>query len=130
MNSQPQGQFQIVVTALIKVWYALGALMALLVISLTLWFAWVHRSSVAESVVQTFFCLSFAWVWIAMLQCYRSLRQLGLDGEGRMRLFSGPRPEDRDELRAWKWGWHFMYAVLAVILSMIAIPVTAWLTGK
>ena len=104
--------------------------MALLVISLTLWFAWVHRSSVAESVVQTFFCLSFAWVWIAMLQCYRSLRQLGLDGEGRMRLFSGPRPEDRDELRAWKWGWHFMYAVLAVILSMIAIPVTAWLTGK
>ena len=83
----------------------------------------------AESVIQTLFCLSFAWVWIAMLQCYRSLRQLGLDGEGRMRLFSGPRPDDPDELRAWKWGWH-LYAVLAVLLSMIAFPVTAWLTGK
>ena len=52
------------------------------------------------------------------------------DPEGRMRLFSGPRPDNPDEHRAWKWGWHFMYAVLAVLLSMIAFPVTAWLTGK
>ncbi len=130
MNRQPSGQFQVVIGTLLKGWYALAFLMALLVISLTLWFAWVHRSTTAESVIQTLFCLSFAWVWIAMLQCYRSLRQLGLDGEGRMRLFSGPRPDDPDELRAWKWGWHFMYAVLAVLLSMIAFPVTAWLTGK
>lgn len=68
--------------------------------------------------------------WIAMVQCYRSLRQLGLDGEGRMRLFSGPRPDDQGELRAWKWGWHFMYAFLAVLISMIAFAVTAWLTGN
>src|SRR6267154_68719 len=130
MNRQANGQFQIVIGTLLKTWYALAFLMALLVISLTLWFAWVHRSTVAESVVQTLFCLSFAWVWVAMLQCYRSLRQLGLDPEGRMRLFSGPRPDDLGELRPWQWGWQFMYAVLAVLSSMIAFPVMAWLTGK
>ena len=130
MNRQPNGQFQVVIGPLLKGWYGLVFLMALLVISLTLWFAWVHRSTVAESLIQTIFCLSFAWVCIAMLQCYRSLRHLGLDGEGRMRLFSGPRPDDPDELRAWKWAWHFMYAVLAVLVSMVAFPVTAWLTGK
>ncbi len=108
MNRQPSGQFQVVIGTLLKGWYALAFLMALLVMSLTLWFALVHPGTVAESVIQTIFCLSFAWVWIAMLQCYRSLRQLGLDGEGRMRLFSGPRPDDLDELRAWKWGWHFI----------------------
>jgi hypothetical protein len=27
-------------------------------------------------------------------------------------------------------GWHFIYAVLAVILCMIAIPISCWLSGK
>jgi hypothetical protein len=130
MNRHPNGEFKTVIGTLLEGWYALAFLMALLVISLTLWFAWAHRSTFIESVIQTLFCLSFAWGWVAMLQCYRILRQLGLDAEGRMRLFSGARPDDQDELRAWKWGWHFMFAVLAVLFSMIAFVVTASFAGK
>jgi len=65
-----------------------------------------------------------------MLQLQRNLRKLGLDAEGRTKLFSGPRPNDPDELRAWQWAWQFMYAFLAVLLCIIAIPVTSWLTER
>jgi hypothetical protein len=100
----------------------------LVVIPLSLWFAWAHRSTVAYSVAQTLFCLSFAWGLMSMLLAQRGLRKLS--SSERMRVFSGPRPEDSDELYAWKWLWQFMYAVIAVMLSMIAIPTTAWLSGK
>jgi hypothetical protein len=39
-------------------------------------------------------------------------------------------PDDADELRAWRSGWQFICAVLAVMLSMVAIPVTSWLSKK
>jgi hypothetical protein len=128
MKRQPHEQFQIVIGILLKGGYVLAFLMALLVVPLTLWLTWAHRSTVAESVIGTLLCLSFSWGWVAMLQCYRNLRKIGLDSGGR--IFSSPRPDDPDELRAWKWGWHFMYAVLAGLLFMVAIPVAAWLTGK
>jgi hypothetical protein len=65
-----------------------------------------------------------------MALCFRSLRKLGLNGQDRLRLFSGPRPDDPDELRAWQLGWHFMYAVVAVMVCMIAIPIASWLSSK
>jgi hypothetical protein len=103
----------------------------LVVIPLTLWFAWVGRSGIAYSIAQSVFCLSFAWGLISLFQLRRSLRKLGLGPEGRTRLFSmKSRPDDPDELRAWRCGWQFMYAVLAVLLSMAAIPVASWLTGR
>jgi hypothetical protein len=101
-----------------------------IVIPLTLWFAWVGHSSIAYSIAQSLFCLSFGWLLISLLQLQRNLRKLGLGPEGRTRLFSGQRPDDPDELRAWQLGWQFMFAVLAVLVCMIAIPVTAWLSGK
>jgi hypothetical protein len=110
----------------------LTALMAfLIVIPLTLWFAWVGHSAIAYSIAQSLFCLSFAWLVISLLQLQRNLRKLGLGPEGRTRLFSmKSRPDDPDEFRAWRWGWQFMYAVIAVLLCMIAIPVAAWLAER
>ena len=103
----------------------------LVVIPLTLWFAWTRHSPIAGSIATSVFCLSFGWGLISMLQLNRSLRKLGLSPEGTTQLFSMKSPpEDPDELRAWRWGWQFMYAMLAVILCMIAIPVTYWLAGR
>jgi hypothetical protein len=103
----------------------------LVVIPLTLWFAWIHPSSIANSIAVSLFCLSFAWGLISLFQLQRSLRKLGLSPEGTTQLFSMKSPpEDPDELRAWRWGWQFMYAVLAVMLCMIAIPVVSWLAGR
>jgi hypothetical protein len=103
----------------------------LVVIPLTLWFTCTRHSPIAYSIASSLFCFSFAWGLISMLQLNRSLRKLGLGPEGRTRLFSMKSPpEDPDELRAWRWGWQFMYAVLAGLLSMIVIPVVSWLAGR
>jgi len=131
MDKQPDGIFHYVLGIFVRATSNATALLGfLVVIPFTLWFAWVGRPAIAYSIAQSLFCVSFAWSLISMLQLQRNLRKLGLGPEGRTQLFSGPRPDDQDELRAWQWGWQFMYAVIAVLLSMVAMPVTAWLTKK
>lgn len=131
MDKQSDGIFQYVLGIFGRAASNATALLGfLIVIPLTLWFAWAGRLAIAYSIAQSLFCLSFAWGLLSLLQLQRNLRKLGLGPEGRMRLFSGPRPENPDELRAWQWGWQFMYAVIATMLSVAAIPLTAWLTEK
>lgn len=131
MNMRLGKRFRATVATLVELTWALSILLGLLVvIPLFLWSAWAGRTELANSILVLVFCLSFGWLLLSLTLCFRSLKKLGLDGEGSMRLFSGPRPDDPDELRAWQLGWQFMYGVMAVILSMIAIPVYSWLTGK
>jgi hypothetical protein len=110
----------------------LTALLGLLiVIPLTLWFTWVGHSTIGYSIALSLFCLAFAWLLISVLQLRRNLGKLGLGPGGATRLFSmRSPPDDPDELRAWRSGWQFMYAVLAVMLCMIAIPIVSWLAGQ
>jgi len=53
---------------------------------------------------------------------------------GERTFFSYPliraAPEDTDELRAWKWGRQLRYALLALLLSMIAFAVILQLNGE
>jgi uncharacterized membrane protein (DUF106 family) len=131
MDEQSKNTFEAVMANFVEVVSGLSMLLAfVVVIPLFLWFAWAHKTSNVNSILTTLFCLAFAWVFVSMSQCFRSLRKLGLSPRARMRLFSGFRPDDPDELRAWQWGWHFMYAVIAVLLCMLAIPAAWWLTGK
>jgi hypothetical protein len=117
LDKQSVGKVQYGLGIIVKATTGLTILSGfLVVIPLTLWFAWTRHSAMANSIAVSLFCLSFAWVLISLLQLNRSLRNLGLAPEGRTRLFSGPRPNDPDELRAWRWGWQFLYAVLAVLL--------------
>ncbi len=101
----------------------------LVVIPLTLWFAWTHHSTLAEAIIKTLFCISFGWMMVSTLGWFRSFRALG-NGPSSAALLLGPRPEDGEELRAWKWGRQFRYAVFAVLLSMIAFGVILWLNGE
>lgn len=132
MKKQPGRKFHLGLEIMGRGMVGLTALLGfLIVIPLTLWFAWVGHSGIAYSIAQSLFCLSFAWGLISLLQLQRSLRKLGLGPEERTRLFSmRSPPDDPDELRAWQWGWQFMYAVLTVALFLIAIPVTSWLSEK
>jgi hypothetical protein len=98
------------------------------VIPLTLWFAWARHSVIVQSVVQTVFCLSFAWMGVAILRWFRDFRRLHQSSSTRLLL--GPQPDDPDELRAWKSGRQFRYAALTVVLSMIAVGITLWLNGE
>jgi hypothetical protein len=102
MNKQSDARFKSAVGGLVRAVSGGSILLGLfLVIPLTLWFAWARHTAILNPILVTLFCLSFGWGLVSMVLCFSSLRKLGLDGQGRLRLFSGPRPEDSDELRAW-----------------------------
>jgi hypothetical protein len=125
MDKRLEEKFQSGLSFIVRGGTWLFAVWALVVIvPLTLWCAWAAHSGIADLILQLLFVLSFTWGVVALLQFQRSLRKLRLGPEGRTRLFSMKSPpDDPDELRAWRWGWQFMYAVLAVLLCMIAMPV-------
>jgi hypothetical protein len=122
MNGMHDGQFQPDIEKLFSFFSVLAFLFSLVPVSLTLWWIWAHHTNLAESAFDALFCVAFISVWVSMFQCYRTWRQLGLSGEGRKQLFSGPRPNDPDELRAWLWFRRFLLAVLTVLLLMCVIP--------
>lgn len=110
---------------------ALEVLAALLVIiPLTLWLAWIHHSTLVESIVLTLFCISFAWLSVSILRWQRAVRSMGSSSSGRLALGLGPRPEDSDELRLWELGTHCRFSFVAVVLCMAALPLAAWLSSK
>lgn len=128
MNKSGGQKFSDSIGLYVRASSGLAFLVALLiVIPLTLWLTWAHRSTVGESVVLTLFCLSFAWLNVSILKCQRSFRRLGDSSSSR--LFFGQAPEDPDELLAWRWGRHFRYSFLAVVLCMIAFGITKWING-
>jgi hypothetical protein len=131
MNTNPPERFERSVGGVVRVVSAVSLFLGLLVvIPLTLWLGWHFHSSLANAILVTLFSLSFGWGLVSLILCFRSLNRLGLDGPGRFRLFSGPRPDDREELRAWQLGWHFMFAVLSVLLCIMAIPFASWVLGR
>jgi hypothetical protein len=123
------GDFQAIIEKLVSLFSALGALTAILVVlPVSLWFAWARHSAVAYALVQTLFCAVFGWGVVSAFKLQRGL--LKLSPSDRPRVLSGPRPDDAVELYVWKWAWQFMYEVIAVALSMLAIPLTAAFTGR
>ena len=131
MAKQLNERLQRIVAGMVGTGASISILLGLLVVvPLTLWFAWARHTALLNPFLVTVFCLSFGWGLVSLARCFRTLKNLGLDGPSRLRLFSGPRPDDGDEQRAWRLGWHFMYAVLAVMLCLVAIPLASWLTSK
>jgi hypothetical protein len=134
MATEIRREFERVVGGFARIWtYWVALIGFLIVIPLSLWFAWNHHLSGVEalySVIETVFCLSWGFVLVSTLQVHRAIRRLGISGQEAKTLFSGTRPTDPDELIAWKWGWRFMYGIIAGLLCMMALPATAWLTGK
>jgi hypothetical protein len=122
MKGMHDGQFQADTEKLFSYFWVIAALFSLAPVSLTLWWIWTHHTNLAESAIEAFFCVPFIWAWISMFQLYRALQHLGLSAEGRKQLFSGPRPNDADELSAWLLFRQFLLAVLTGLLFMFAMP--------
>jgi len=122
MKGMHDGQFEPDIEKLFSLFWVIAALFSLVPVSLTVWWIWKHHANLAETVVQIFIYVAFIWVWVSMFQFYRVVRQIGLSGEGRKQLLSGPRPNDADELRAWLWFRRFLLAVATLLLFMFAIP--------
>lgn len=101
----------------------------LIVVPLTLWFAWVRRSGMAEPTILSLFCGSFVWLNIAILRWHRNLRQLGWRSPSKLSFGLGSRPEDLDELEIWNKGRHLRYSFLTVLICMAAFAIVKWLSG-
>ncbi len=131
LNKTPGGEFQRAVSALVRVVSVLAAVMAfLIVIPLTLRLAWGNTSRFANAIVMTLFCISFGWGNVSTIMMQRAVRKLGLSSISVKNIISSPRPVDPDELNVWIWMRRTLFAFIAVILCMIAIPLTWWLTGE
>jgi hypothetical protein len=74
----------------------------------------MKRGSLADALF-TLVGLSFAWAAISMLFLLRQWRKLDLNPDGRLKVLSGPRPSDPDELFMW---WCFLSMCVAVLLGV------------
>lgn len=128
-NHLSQG-FQGVVSGVVKAMWIFSILLLVVVIPVFLFHTWTHPATLVESILDTVLTFSCAWAVVSAALCLRTLRRLGFDGQAGLRLFSGPRPSDLSQLRAWRQGWHFMFAILAGLLCIITVPVASWLSGK
>lgn len=101
----------------------------LIVVPLTLWFAWAHGSGVAEPVVLSLFCASFVWLNVSILRWQRNLRKLGWKSPSKLSFGLGLRPGDSDELETWSKGRHLRYSFMAVLICMSAFAIVKYLSG-
>lgn len=128
---QLRDEVQRVIETMFRGYTSVVGLVALLVIMpLSLWFAWRDSSAPILNAVETVFLLSWAWTMVSLLQMFRVGWDVGLTSRERLAVLSGPRPDDPDELRVWKSAWRFMFALLFSMLAMIGIPLADWLTKK
>ena len=104
------------------------AILAVIVIPLTLWYAWSRNNSVAQTLAETAFCISMVWFLISTLRWTRSFGKL--NGSSSAQLLLGPFPADPNEQVAWRWGRHCRYAFFAMILSIGAFALVLWLRGE
>ena len=71
------GDFQAIIEKLVSLFSALGALTAILVVlPVSLWFAWARHSAVAYALVQTLFCAVFGWGVVSAFKLQRGLLKL------------------------------------------------------
>ena len=89
------------------------------------WFVRAHHATIPDNVVLTLICFSFGWTYLAMWKVGRGCRKLGWNRSNYTQFISGPRPADPDELVIWRWTFQLCYAILAVVLCVLAIAFTA-----
>ncbi len=89
------------------------------------WFARTHHATIPAALVITLVCISFGWASLAMWQVHRGCRKLGWDRSHYTQLLAGLRPDDPNALFIWFWTLQLCYAILAVVLCMLAIGFAA-----
>lgn len=123
----PSGIFKRVVGSWVGICAILGLSLSLVVLGLGIRF----RPAKAPLFMQLFPIVIYTSVvrgFVATLGLHRSAKKLGaVVPPG---FYFGPRPEDRDELRLWRWGRQFGYAMMTVIICMGGFTLIMWLRGE
>jgi hypothetical protein len=73
----------------------------------------------------TLFCLPLAWVYLSTWNVVRGFRKLGWTRTNYTQFLSDPRSRDVDELFVWRWTVQLCLSLLAVVLCVLALALTA-----
>jgi len=129
MEKRLTGKTNDALTLYVSICWVLTALLAVVVIPLTMWFVWLrHRTALIESVTETVLSTSFVLGLVALWGLARSSRNLGQASLARLVL--GSRPSEAGELQAWRWGRCFLYSWLVCLACLIGIGFILWLRGE
>jgi hypothetical protein len=105
-----------------------GIILSLVVVVFALLALRLGNATPLEQILQLGVCFSVVWAFISLWAGNRSARQLG--AQITPEFSTGPRPEDQDELRVWRWGRQLGYALIVTVLFMGAFGLLAWLRGE
>ena len=105
-----------------------GIILSLTVVGLAIWSFRHSGSSLLEDILQLGVYGSVVWGFICLWGVNRSGRELG--AQVTPKFYTGPRPDDADELRVWIWGRRFVSAFLLIILCMALLTLSVWLRNE
>jgi hypothetical protein len=111
-----------------QIWACFVAAAGISIVCINSWISWTHGTPLLEIATETVFYSCWIWCIVSLAQMFRVLRRL--DASRRFAAFSRGRPDDPDELVAWKWGWQFAYAAIAALATMAALPLVDSLIRK
>jgi hypothetical protein len=81
--------------------------------------------TVPDAVCLALICFSFGWAYLAMWRVYRGCSKLGWSRANYTQFLSDPRSDDPDELLIWRWTLQLCFAVLAIVLCVLACAFAA-----
>ena len=105
-----------------------GAILALIIVVFAIWSFRHGRAGLLEELLQLGVYGSVVWAFICTWGLNRSARELG--AQIPPTFYTGPRPEDVDELRLWRWGRRFASAFASIILFMATFALVMWLGNE
>ena len=105
-----------------------GAILALVIVVFAVWSFRLGRAGLLEELLQLGVYGSVVWAFISTWGLNRSARELGARIPAT--FYTGPRPEDVDELRLWRWGRRFAAAFALIILFMATVALVMWFRNE
>jgi hypothetical protein len=81
------------------------------------WITWRARVGLLEGLAATL--LAFSVVWCFACTVGGSFSYEKLNPRPSKLLLWGPRPQDTNELRVWKWAQAFKWGIVSVVVFMI-----------
>lgn len=105
-----------------------GTVFSLMIVVFAIWSFRQGRAGLFEELLQLGVYGSVVWAFICVWGLNRSARELG--AQIPPTFYTGPRPEDADELRLWLWGRRFASASALIILFMATFALVMWLRNE
>lgn len=109
-------------------WAVVLLVFAIGIAALSIWSLRWRNGEWLASLGTIAFVACLVWGNFAMLKARRAARDL--NAVITPRFYSGPRPEDPDELKVWWWGRQWIYAMIAMASGMLALVAIGFIENR